>query len=480
MEERSCGSKGKSVLLMMPPFREYNHGKWKSSESPSPPLGLMYLATPLIHEGYNVNFIDLSVEELDRQQYFDILRRSNFILITCFTRALVNVKKIINDIKKINKNAYIITGGPYCTETETYIEGSDMSVFGEADLVIDKILDLISSKKSLDGIPGLCYKKNGKLVRNPGTLLVEDLDLIEPPSLDLAKNKNYGCLYGVRIDNVITPILTSRGCPFDCSFCTYRRTKYRTRSVDNVSREIKMRVEAGSKYLAFYDDNFLLNKPRAMDLMDKIIENKFKLKIILMGRADSVDYELYKKLREAGVFLIIFGIESANQDVLDFFNKKTTVEKTKESITMANKVGIITFGNLIIGAPMEEKRHFDTNKKFFKEVPLDLLSMHILKYIYGSHIWNDALQKGLIKKDEIAVEANEKLSNFSTEELTKVQKELIKSFYNSPKRILRLIYKSLKIFGIGIVYLLFKMYVSKAIYRTSDKFHQAALKNHPT
>jgi radical SAM superfamily enzyme YgiQ (UPF0313 family) len=462
---------------MMPPFREYNHGKWKSSESPSPPLGLMYLATPLIHEGYNVNFIDLSVEELDKEQYFDILTRSDFILITCFTRALVNVKKIITDIKKINKNAYIITGGPYCTETEKHIEGSDMSVFGEADLVIAKILDLISSKKSLDGIPGLSYKKKGKLVRNPGTLLVEDLDLIVPPSLDLARNKNYGQLYGMKIIKGVLPISTSRGCPFDCSFCTYRRTKYRTRSVDKVIREIKMRVDAGTKYLAFYDDNFLLNKHRTMDLMDKIIENKIKLNIIVSGRADSADDDLYRKLREAGVFLIIFGIESANQDVLDFFNKKTTVKKTKEAIITANKVGIITLGNLIIGAPMEEKRHFEVNKKFFKEVPMDLLSMHILKYIYGSHIWNDAHQKGLIKKDEIAVEANETLSNFSTQELTKVQKELIKSFYNSPKRILRLIYKSLKIFGIGIVYMLLKMYISKAIYRTSDKFHRNVIKD---
>jgi radical SAM superfamily enzyme YgiQ (UPF0313 family) len=190
-----------------------------------------------------------------------------------------------------------------------------------------------------------------------------------------------------------------------------------------------------------------------------------------------VDYDLYRKLREAGVFLIIYGIESANQDVLDFFNKKTTVKKTKEAITIANKVGIITFGNFIIGAPMEEDKHFELNKKFFKEVPLDLLSMHILKYIYGSHIWNDAHQKGLIKEDEVAVEANEKLSNFSTEELTKVQKELIKSFYNSPKRILRLIYKSIRIFGIGIVYMLFKMYSGKAIYRTSDKFHRAVIKD---
>jgi radical SAM superfamily enzyme YgiQ (UPF0313 family) len=208
--------------------------------------------------------------------------------------------------------------------------------------------------------------------------------------------------------------------------------------------------------------------------MDKIIKNRFKLKIIIVGRVDLADYDLFKKLKEAGVISINFGLESANQDVLDFLNKKSTVEKTKAAITIANKVGIITFGNIIIGAPMETKRHFEVNKKFLKEVPLDFLSLHILKYIYGSHIWDQAYQKGLIKKDEIVVTADKRLANFSTEELINVQKELIKSFYNSPKRILRITYKLLKTFGIGMIYGLFKMYFSRSVYRSSDKFHSAA------
>ncbi|MBL7075325.1 radical SAM protein [candidate division KSB1 bacterium] len=468
---------GKEVLLLFPPLREHIYGdKWKLTESTTAPLGLMYLATPLVNAGYKVNFIDFTVDKLEKEQYFNILKNADFILITCLTQTFKSVKKIINDIRSVNKNTLILCGGPYCNETENYVEGSDLTVFGEADLVIVKILDLISSKKSLDGIPGLSYRKNGKLIRNPGTLLIENLDFIEPPSFELAKNKNYGYLYGVKI-NAMTAMITSRGCPFRCTFCNFRGIKYRVRSVDKVIQEIKIRLEEEAEYIIFHDDNFLLRRNRVIELMDEIIENKFNLKIAIVGRVDLADYVLYKKLKEAGVIIIIYGIESANQDVLDFYNKKTTVEKTKKAIAIANKVGIITYGNIIIGAPIEKKRHFEVNKKFLKEVPLDFLNVHILQYACPSALWNDLYKKGLINENEIVVTANKKLSNFSKEELMKVQDELIKSFYNNPKRILRLTYKISRNFGVSFIFKLLNMFFSKTIYRSAEKFHDFVVKD---
>ncbi len=477
MKDSNKNSRGNKVLLLFPPLREHIYGdKWKLSESPTAPLGLMYLATPLVNAGYNVNFVDLTVDKLEEAQYFNILKNAYFILISCFTQTLKNTKKIINDIKSINKNAFIICGGPYCNETENHVEGSDLTVFGEADLIIVKILDFISSNKSLDGIPGLSYRKNGKLIRNPGTLMVEDLDLIESPSFDLAKNKNYGYLYGVRV-NAMVAILTSRGCPFRCTFCTFRRIKYRERSIDKVIQEIKMRVEERAEYIIFHDDNFFMRRDRVIELMDKIIENKFNLKIAVVGRVDLADYYLYKKLKKAGVIIIIYGIESANQDILDFYNKKTTVDKIKNAITIANKVGIIIYGNIIIGAPIEKNKHFEVNKKFLKEVPLDFLNVHILHYAYPSPLWKDAYKKGLLDENEIVVAANEKLSNLSREELIKIQNELIKSFYNNPKRILRLIYKLSRNLRISFIFKFLKLFYSKTIYRSAEKFHDSVVKD---
>jgi len=440
------------------------------------PLGLMYLAAPLIKAGYHVKFIDFTVDRMEKDQYFKELGSSYFILISCYTHTLKNAKKIIQDVRKVSKNAVIVCGGPYCTETQNHIEGADVCVFGEADLEIVNILDSLSTNKSMDDIPGLSFRRNGKLVRTEGKLLIENLDLIEPPSMDLSKDKNYGYIYGEKVDGIYA-IMSSRGCPFSCTFCSYQKKKYRERSVDNVIQEIKIREEEGARYLIFYDDNFLMRRRRVVEIMDKIIENKINLKIAIQGRVDLADLDLFKKMKEAGVIIMLYGIESANQDVLDFYNKKTTVEKAKKAINLANKVGIITFGNMIIGAPMERKNHFEINKKFLKEVPLDLLSVHILHYIYPLRIWTEAYEKGLIGRDEIVVAADERLSHFSYDELRKMELELVKSFYNNPQRILRIARKLWKNLGTKYIWTLFRMYLGRKIYRTAEKFHGVGLKN---
>jgi radical SAM superfamily enzyme YgiQ (UPF0313 family) len=238
-----------------------------------------------------------------------------------------------------------------------------------------------------------------------------------------------------------------------------------------------MREEEGARYIIFYDDNFLMRRERVIEIMDKIIENKINLKIAIQGRVDLADLDLYKKLKEAGVVIMLYGIESANQDVLDFYNKKTTVENAKRAINVANQVGIITFGNMILGAPMEEKKHFEINKKFLKEVPLDLLSIHILHYIFPLRIWTEAYEKGLIGRDEIVVAADERLSHYSYDELRKMEVELVRSFYNNPQRVLRIARKLRKNLGIKFIWTLFRLYLGRKIYRTAEKFHGVGLKN---
>jgi radical SAM superfamily enzyme YgiQ (UPF0313 family) len=238
-----------------------------------------------------------------------------------------------------------------------------------------------------------------------------------------------------------------------------------------------MREEEGARYVIFYDDNFLMRRERVIKIMDRIIENQMNLKFAIQGRVDIADLELYKKLKQAGVVIMLYGIESANQDVLDYYNKKTTVENARKAITLADQVGIITFGNMIIGAPIEERKHFEINKQFLKEVPLDLLSIHILHYIYPLRIWTEAYEKGLIGRDEIVVAADERLSHFSYEELRKMEDELVRSFYNNPQRVLRIAQKFRKNLGMKFIMTLLRLYMSRKIYRTAEKFHGVGLKN---
>ncbi|MFX1537255.1 MAG: B12-binding domain-containing radical SAM protein, partial [Promethearchaeota archaeon] len=424
---------GKNVLLLNAPVGKYAFGKqWRRNWSLTPPLGLLYMASSLLREGYNVSFVDLDTDHFEKAEFMDLLKESNFILITCFSYNINNVEKIIRDIKRANEKAFILCGGIHCNAFKEYVEGSDLTCIGEAEGYITKILDALILKKPLEGIPGLIYKKNGRVVKNPGIMKVDDLDLSLPPAWELINRKKYGFVGAARVD--LAFIMSSRGCPYDCHYCSFTGDKrYRTRSVENVVNEIKNLVRQGYKYISFGDDNFLAIKRRVLKIMDTIVQEKIKVKIIVQGRVDSADYTLYKKLRDAGAIAIIFGVESANQDVLDYYNKRTTVEKAVEAIELANKVGLVTFGHFMIGAPCETEKHFNKNKEFFDKVPLDLMMCYRLEYLKGSKLWDEATKKGTIKASEHSVIADRRLSNYSSEELTKIKYHLLYYFYRNPR-----------------------------------------------
>ena len=434
-----------NVLLLHAPINKYQFGKkWKESKNISPPLGLLYLGTPLQREGYKVTFVDLNVDFFVLDKFLDFVKKFDFILITCLTATIYNVKELIEKIKMVHKSGVIICGGPFCNTIKEYIEGSDLTCIGEAEGYITQILDSYILGKSFTDIPGLMYKENGKLVKTDGIMKVDDLDTSLLPARELANRKKYGFIGKARFD--VALIMSSRGCPFNCRYCSFilNNKIYRERSVENVINEIKRLVMQRYKYIIFGDDNFLVNKRRVHKIMDRIIQENIKVRLIVQGRVDSADYKLYSKLRKAGVFLILFGIESANQDVLDYYNKKTTVEKSIEAVKIANKVGIITFGSFLLGAPLETKKHFERNKKFFDMVPLDLMNCNQLIYVRGSELWEDAFNKGLILENDNHIMTNRKLSNFSSEELTEIRRDLTYYFYKNPRRWLRLYSKLIR------------------------------------
>jgi len=433
----------KRVLLIDPTFRELAFGdRWKPSPRLAPPLGLMYLATPLIQAGFDVEFIDLNVERFTMNQFAQKVRNSEFVGLTCYSASLESVQKLIPIIRKANPQAYIMCGGPYCTLSEKHVAGADLTAIGEAEEYIVEMLERLVQEKSLEGIPGVIYRKNGELIRNKGIMQAKDLNSNRPTSFELARDKEYGYFFGIRLRD-ITGMITSRGCPFRCAYCVNTaKLPYRARAVDNVIEEIQEYHNRGYRHLVFYDDNFLFNKKRAMEIMDEIIRRQIRMKIIVLGRVDSADPVLYRKLKEAGVTIILFGVESANQDVLDFYHKQVTVQQIREAVRMCNQMGILSYGWFIIGAPMETREHFENDLRLANEIHLDFAYYNILGYREGSKLWEDARRKGLIKENEIIVWANEKLSNFTFEELCTVRAGMTRRFYLNPARLLRIVYKT--------------------------------------
>lgn len=436
----------KNILLVHSSFKDYAFGKkWEENPSLTPPLGLLYLGTPLLKAGHNVTYTDLNIDKYTEEKFFDLIKQQDFILISCYTDTMPNTRALIQDIRKQSPDTIVMCGGPYLYMNEKLIEGSHYTCVGEAENYIAPLIEAIIRGENLDTFPGVFYEQEDKTIkRTPGMMIAEDLNASLPPALELAKGKNYGSLSGLKLD--ISSVVSTRGCPFDCTYCTHKgRIKYRERTVENVVAEIKDVISRGNKYIFFGDDNFLLNRKRAIKLMDEIIRQKLKVRMIIQGRVDSADEELYKKLRKAGVVMIMFGIENANQDVLDYYKKKISVDQIKKAITMADKVGILSFGYYIIGSELETHTHFENLKQHFDDVPLDVMIMGVLFYIMGAKIWDDILDRGIIQKHEESFMANEKVANFTSKELLHIKDDLVKYFYTNPRRILRMLWKVVKL-----------------------------------
>ena len=254
----------------------------------------------------------------------------------------------------------------------------------------------------------------------------------------------------------MTSLLTSRGCPFSCRFCSRHALTYETyrqRSAENVVKDL---VELNGTYKSVYivDDNFLVDKKRAHKIMDDLIETGTNINLLVMGaRVDSAERELYKKMKKAGVKYIEFGIESGDQSILDFYNKNITLNQIRTAVNLSREMNFVTTGNFIIGAPLETREQIEKTMKFATSLPLDIVIFYPLVYTYGSDLWNEAVEAGLIINDDhlsLWADSDHGLGKFSRADLEKMCYKAVKNFYHRPSYIARQLVRSVlrKDFGV--------------------------------
>ena len=223
--------------------------------------------------------------------------------------------------------------------------------------------------------------------------------------------------------------------------------KYRIRSVKDIIEELKVVQKQGYKIVAFEDDSFLADKKQSIQLFQGIIDEKIKIKFIATAvRVDSVDEKLFSLMKKAGVTHLQFGLESGNQEILDYYNKKTDLEKIRNAILLSNKMGFFTIGTFILGAPFETKKHFEKTINFAKSLQLDSVSFLPLKYVAGSELWCNAVKERKIPEYEYIVYADSKrnLGLYTYEELIRICNKANREFYMRLSFILKLLIKSLR------------------------------------
>lgn len=384
------------VLLINPP-----------SDSPQPvmPLGLAYLASALLKNNITVNVIDAWVERLNFytleeriSEYSDI----DLIGITVMSPTYRDALKTIRTAKKASPKSKIVVGGTHPSSLpEQCLQDSpevDFVAVGEGDYLIVELTRALENKLRLSDIKGLVYRDGNKIVNNEIADVIKNLDDLPFPARHLFPIYKYKTHPPYRLYNRYATIITSKGCAYKCTYCTKSVSgdNYRRQSVERTIKEIEHLIkEYRIKQIHFYDDNFTINMKWAERVCDMIIQQKLKIVWSCVTRVDLVNKRLLKKMRQAGCWLISYGVESGNQKILDNVKKGYKVERIKETFRLTKNAGIRTLGYFMAGLPGETYQTLNDTVLLSMALRPDFVSWSITALYPGSELYKRALREEL-------------------------------------------------------------------------------------
>ena len=416
-----------------------------------PPLGILYCAGVLREGGIEVSLLDQPAKRFSLDQTVNWVKKEDPDIIG-FSVLLSTAKeapKIGERVKAENPNITVVFGSHHATFNAERILKKypfvDIVVRGEGEHTSLEIARCLEKQRELDKVEGVTFRKNGRIVSNPDRPLNKDVDALPFPDRDLAGVQYKSAIFGVKINSrKFTTILSSRGCPFNCSFCGIRkftRRAWRPRSVENVMAELEYLQSEGYEQFLFADDNFTLNAKRVSKLCRSIQKEGMGIEWFCDSRVDHVSYDMFRDMVNAGCRCLFFGIESANQRILDYYRKGITPEQSEKAVRKARKAGIdIIVGSFIVGAPDETQREIINTLQFANKLDIDVPDVNILGAQTGTDIWNDLVAKGLLNEneqweDEICI-PRDVPTPVPYEEVRSLIFEYFRAFYLNPRQLL--------------------------------------------
>jgi len=396
------------ILLINPPYDIENYyGRLSKLAFVFPPVGLTYLAAYLRENGEETAIYDFQVEERNFETFIGEYE-PDLVGITCQTALYYNTLKLAQKIKSIFPQIPVVVGGAHPTyRSNDFLNDSkdiDIVVRGEGEITLTELVRHYKDNSiALNAIDGISFKKDNRIVQNENRKLIEDLDQIPMPAVDLLPMEKYRVSPDNYLGGRVGLISTSRGCPFGCIFCAcknaFNRT-YRARNLEKVFSEIDYYIKNyGISELFVIDDCFGLDRKRSIEFCDGIIKRGYHKNLLwwCQIRVDLVDEELFKKMREAGCKIVSFGIESGVQRILDLISKRVTLEQIERAVRLAKKSGLEPRGSFIIGLPTETLKDSLKTIFFSLKLPLKQVKFGVATPYPGTRLWEIALKEGQVK-----------------------------------------------------------------------------------
>jgi len=363
-------------------------------------LGLGYLASyaRTVHEDVNFKVLDTRVAtRKETRQFF--ANDFDILGITVFSPVYYEVIDIFNRVRNTWPDKPICLGGPYVTTIQEEIfeeTPADFAVYGEGEITFSELIDHLKGNKNPEDIRGLMWKdQEGHIIKNAPRSYLRDLDKLPLPAYDIFPMGRYP----------LHRMVTSRGCPYTCSWCNSTsiwENTYRMRSPEDMINEVEYLVRHfGKKIFVFGDNSFNVDLKRVDRFCELLLEKDLKIMWSVSIRAEIMTQEIADKMKKAGCYNVAIGVESANNHILKQINKSVTIEKITEGIQILKKAGIEIMSQYVIGSPHETLETVKESIEYAKNSGCDFVNFYTVLPFKGTPQWDYVQNHGTLSTTRI-------------------------------------------------------------------------------
>jgi anaerobic magnesium-protoporphyrin IX monomethyl ester cyclase len=373
-----------SVLLIYPFFRR----SLDRSRFRFPPLGPAYVAASLRGAGHHVRLLDCTFLSRERALRLALTAGADVIGVYCMATMREDAEWFARRLR--GSCGLLVAGGPLPTcEPEPFLAAFDAVVRGEGEQTMVDLLAAHAAGADLGAVPGVVVAgADGAATAGPPRPLAADLDALPLPARDLLPNAAYISHGRRRYGYAVTTVMSSRGCPFACEFCSnvVFGDSYRERSPESVVDEIEEALSLGYDRIAFSDDVFTMRPARVAAVCDEIERRGMRFAWECLARVDGIDRETAVRMRRAGCRTVFFGIESGSDEVLRLMRKGITAAQAHEAVWAAHDAGLETGAFFILCYPGEGDDTVLQTLRFAGSLPLDYLGLSMPYPLPGTRL----------------------------------------------------------------------------------------------
>jgi len=454
------------VLLCSPPMKYRTHGQeptiFKGKEMGNyPSIGILSLATYLKeNSSHTLKMVDAFYDSMTGDGMMETLREfdPNVVGITSYTHTLYGISQFIEAVKSYNKEIKIVIGGPHTQlfrKEITHWENVDYVIGGDGEYALLNLLNALENKSNINEVEGVSFIGDDGGFMDGGHNIIEDLDTLPNIDLGFFDHKQAYCTIG--INKTCASIVTSRGCPFKCTFCLSASTDYRMRDLENVIEEMKKYISTGVTEFMIWDELFNINAKRVIEFSKKVIEHDIKVNWSFRGSVNAMDDEMLYWAKKSGCYRIQIGVEVGTEEALVKIKKGIKLDQIRDAIKRCKEHGIVTCTNWIFGFPFETREELEKSLNFAIELDTDFAEFNVLLPFPGAHEYKEGVKQNLLDPKNVDAHLAKPRADFqfqvfenhlTRKELYDFADHAYKRFYYRPKYIFNQLFKIKSFFAL--------------------------------